>query len=238
MRDLDEKVRAAVRYFWVSRSGQMDAQRERGVQDQGTRGSATGGKHLDGFLNLFADLLTESGVRKDSIYLKGKRDLPGYFRPIKEWDLLVVADGRLITAVEAKSQVGSFGNNFNNRSEEAIGNAVDVWTAFREGSLGTSAPWVGYLMLLEDNTKSRSPVSLGEAHFPVEQVFIGASYARRYEILCRRMVRERHYSGAALVLAAKDQAASGGYVEPAADLTVGALASSMVAHAKGALGLV
>lgn len=238
MRNLDERLRQAVRYFWNSRSGQMDAQRERGVQDQGTRGSATGGKHLDGFLNLLAELLIEAGVREDYIYLRGKRDLPGYFRPIKEWDLLVVTDGRLITAMEAKSQVGSFGNNFNNRSEEAIGNAVDIWTAFREGSLGSSSPWIGYLMLLEDNTKSRSPVSLKEAHFPVDQVFVGASYARRYELLCRRLVRERHYSAATLILAAQDQAELGGYVEPAADLTMAALASSMVAHARGALGLI
>jgi hypothetical protein len=216
----------------------MDAQLERGVQDQGTRGSATGGKHLDGFLDLLADLLLDAGVPKEHIYLRGKRDLPGYFRPIKEWDLLVVADGRLITAMEAKSQVGSFGNNFNNRSEEAIGNAVDIWTAFREGALGPSPPWVGYLMLIEDNSKSRRPVSLKEPHFPVDQVFVGASYAQRYELLCRRLVRERHYSASTLMLAAKEQAAVGGYVEPAADLTMAALANSMVAHAKGAFGLI
>lgn len=224
--------------FWGSRSGQLDAQRERGMQDQGNRGSATGGKHLDGFLELLAELLIEAGVAHEHIYLRGKRDLPGFFRPIKEWDLLVVADGRLVTAMEAKSQVGSFGNNFNNRSEEAIGNAVDIWTAFREGALGSSPPWVGYLMLLEDNAKSRSAVSLKEPHFPVDRVFIGASYARRYELLCRRMVRERHYSAACLILAAKDQGATGGYSQPADDLTMAALATSMVAHARGALGLV
>jgi hypothetical protein len=208
------------------------------MQDQGTRGSATGGKHLDGFLELLADLLIEAGVGNEHIYLRGRRDLPGYFRPIKEWDLLVVAEGRLVTAMEAKSQVGSFGNNFNNRSEEAIGNAVDIWTAFREGAFGSSAPWVGYLMLLEDNAKSRSAVSLKEPHFPVDQVFIGASYARRYELLCRRMVRERHYSAACLILAAEDRGAIGGYSEPAPDLTIAALATSMVAHARGAHGLV
>jgi hypothetical protein len=93
-------------------------------------------------------------------------------------------------------------------------------------------------MLLEDNAKSRSAVSLKEPHFPVDRVFIGASYARRYELLCRRMVRERHYSAACLILAAKDQGATGGYSQPADDLTMAALATSMVAHARGALGLV
>ena len=41
-------------------------------------------------------------------------------------DLLVVTEPatRLVMAIELKSQVGaSFGNNYNNRTEEAIGNA-------------------------------------------------------------------------------------------------------------------
>jgi hypothetical protein len=46
--------------------------------------------------------------------------LPGYFRPTKLWDVLVIHDKRLLAAIELKSQVGpSFGNNFNNRTEEA-----------------------------------------------------------------------------------------------------------------------
>lgn len=235
--DLEHEIKAAVQYFWGSRSGQQEAQEARGKADQGTRGSATGGKHLDGFLLLFAELLTRAGVPDKAIYVAGQRNLPGYFRPIKEWDLLVVSGSRLVTALEAKSQVGSFGNNFNNRSEEAIGNAVDVWTAFREGSLGSSPPWVGYFMLLEDNKGSRSSVRLPDPHFPVDAVFHGASYARRYELLCRRMVRERHYSGAALLLSSKQDAESGAYVEPAADLTVATLISAMLAHAKGAFGV-
>ena len=43
-----------------------------------------------------------------------------YFRPNKKWDFIVVVEGQLVAAREAKSQVGpSFGNNFNNRTEEA-----------------------------------------------------------------------------------------------------------------------
>jgi len=48
---------------------------------------------------------------------------------------LVIKNGHLFVAIEAKSQVGpSFGNNFNNRTEEAMGSALDLWTAFREGA--------------------------------------------------------------------------------------------------------
>ena len=62
-------------------------------------------------------------------------ELPGFFRPTKEWDIVVVSDNNLIAAIELKSQIGpSFGNNFNNRTEEALGTAMDIWTAYREGA--------------------------------------------------------------------------------------------------------
>ena len=64
----------------------------------------------------------------DAHMMLGRRVLclPGYFRPTKLWDLLVINQGRLVAALELKSQIGpSFGNNFNNRTEEALGTAID-----------------------------------------------------------------------------------------------------------------
>lgn len=112
--------------------------------------------------------------------------LPGYFRPTKLWDLLVIHQGELIAAIELKSQVGpSFGNNFNNRTEEAIGTAHDFWTAYREGAFGKQPrPFAGWLMLVEDAPQSRSPVRDSSPHFPVFEEFKGASYLKRYELLC------------------------------------------------------
>jgi hypothetical protein len=71
--------------------------------------------------------------------------LPGFFRPTKLWDLLVIRDRELVAALAFKSHVGpSFGNNFNNRAEEALGTAADFWTAFREGAFGkTPRPFLG-----------------------------------------------------------------------------------------------
>ncbi len=43
-------------------------------------------------------------------------------------------------------------------------------------------------------------VSVLEPHFSVFPDFKGASYARRYELLCERLVRERLYNAAALLL--------------------------------------
>ena len=62
-------------------------------------------------------------------------ELPGFYRPTKKWDLVVVRDGRLCAAIEMKSQVGpSFGNNFNNRTEEAVGSSVDLWRAYQSST--------------------------------------------------------------------------------------------------------
>ena len=76
--------------------------------------------------------------------------IPGYFRPTKDWDIVVCNGRELGALVELKSQVGSLGKNFNNRAEEAIGNAKDVRVAFTNGLLGTEAPFVAFLMVLED----------------------------------------------------------------------------------------
>jgi hypothetical protein len=71
----------------------------------------------------------------------------------------VIHKGELIAAIELKSQVGSFGSNFNNRTEEAIGTAHDFWTAYREETFGKQPrPFVGWLMLVEDALESRCAV--------------------------------------------------------------------------------
>ena len=122
--------------------------------------------------------------------------------------------GQLVAALEFKSQVGpSFGNNFNNRSEEAIGTAHDLWTAYREGAFGEDAPrpFLGWIMLLEDCDKSNSPVKDKEPHFPVDRAFKGASYAQRYDLLCKRLVQEGLYSSAAFLASPREAAGDGQY---------------------------
>ena len=102
--------------------------------------------------------------------------------------------------MEFKSQVGSFGNNFNNRTEEAIGSAVDIWTAFRNNVFpGDVAPWLGYLMVVEKSDESTRPVSVSEPHFKVIAEFINTSYLKRYEILCRKLILERIYTSAGVI---------------------------------------
>ncbi len=152
--------------------------------------------------SLVVDLLEQSGIERLDIKTRAGLELPGYYRPEKKWDLLAIADGQLIVALEFKSQVGpSFGNNYNNRVEEAIGNATDIWTAFREGLLGDSRPLLGYFFLLEDTARVHTPVRLKNRYFPIDPAFKDVSYSQRYALLCQRLVLERLYDVTCLTLA-------------------------------------
>lgn len=231
--NLKGRVAQAVAYYWEARQRQSEKQKGQGRSDQGARGAVTGGYQMLQFSQLITNLLKETGVAQEHIFYAQTLELPGFFRPTKEWDLLVVRDGQLVAAIELKSQVGpSFGNNFNNRTEEAMGTALDLWTAFREGAFNkTVQPWLGYLFLLEDSVKSRQPVRVVEPHFKVFPEFVKASYARRYELFCRKLVRERQYNAAAFLLSARDTGLKGAYSEPAEDLTFEIFARSLAAHA-------
>ena len=190
--DLEE----AVRRFWLTRDAQARRSME-GVPDTGTRGAVTGGQQMEGFVDLFKKIAVNAGVPEKCIFETGNY-IPGYFRPTKDWDLLIISPGRhLIASLEFKSQVGSFGNNFNNRAEEALGCAVDINTAFREGAFGAhEAPWLGYLVLVERSMRSSRPVKIMEPHFRALEEFHNTSYLDRYGILCNRLILERHYNSA------------------------------------------
>lgn len=216
--DYEIKAREAVKAFWGNREAARQKQIESGKADQGERAGVTAGKNMDGFIALVIDVVRANGLGHAKIAVQGNGvgiALPGYFRATKDWDVLVLNEGRLVAAIELKSQVGpSFGNNFNNRTEEAIGSAVDLWTAFREGALGDqSPPFVGWLIMVEDCEKSRKPVKFKSKHFDAFKEFKGASYLNRYEILCRKLVQEKHYAAASLLASPREAVNSGNHAE-------------------------
>lgn len=230
--ELPKYTRDAVKFYWETRAKQLQKQRDAGGTDQGLRSAVTGGAQMDGFIELLTKLAVEAGIDRTQIYYRDSLELPGYFRPSKRWDFLIVAKNQLVAALEAKSQVGpSFGNNFNNRTEEAMGSALDLWTAFREKAFGSAVrPWIGYMFLLEESKRSTSPVGVKEPHFKVFPEFRDSSYAKRYELFCGRLVLERHYDAAAFLMSNAEKGANGDYSEPANDLTFQSFANSLVAH--------
>ncbi len=234
MSDLRKQLTKAVKHFWRTRDIQALKQGSKtGQKDAGARGAVTGGAQMNGFVHLFRQLLADSGIAEGSIHVEKKIELPGYFRPEKKWDLLVIVNGCLIASIEFKSQIGpSFGNNYNNRTEEALGSATDIWAAYREGAFKPSArPWLGYLMLLEENPRSMRPVRAQEPHFKVFPEFKDASYAKRYDILLTKLLRERLYDGSCLLLSDRENGPKGLYREPNPELNFEKFAQSLLARA-------
>jgi hypothetical protein len=230
---LKARLRAAVKQFWTTRETQAQRQGTvSGAKDAGARAAVTGGAQMNGFVNLVRDLLCDSGLPKLHVFCDNHLEIPGWYRPEKKWDLLIVADGQLLAGIEFKSQVGSFGNNYNNRTEESIGSAVDLWAAYREGAFQPSSrPWLGYLMLLEKAPGSITPVRAREPHFKVFPEFKSASYAKRYEVLLTKLVRERLYDAACFLMSSATEGARGVYREPSPELSFENFIASLLAKA-------
>ncbi len=228
---LRSRVRDAVKTMWATRAGQADKQAVSGKIDAGTRGTVTGGRHLDSFALILADLARAAGFAEDEIRFRSGVEVPGFYRPTKKWDVVVIRDQRLCAAVELKSMAGSYGNNLNNRSEEALGSAADIWAAFKAGTLGMHQPWLGYVFVIRDEARSRAPVSIARTPLRIDPIFAGTSYIDRYGILCERMVLERQYTAAAYLSA--PQGTRGTYGEPNPGLGFDPFARALFGHLIG-----
>lgn len=236
MLDVKKELAKAVQHFWQIRGSQKKRQGGKtGRKDAGNRGAVTGGKHADGFVRLIAAIVKDTALPNVEINITEKkpRTLPGFYRPCKEWDLVVLSDGSLVAVIEVKSQVGSFGNNFNNRVEEALGNATDFWAAYREGAFKPSQkPWLGYLFMLEECTASLRPTKRITLNpYRVDEAFQERSYAKRYELVCERLVRDRLYDAACFFTSNADMGKHGEYREPNTELSIRNFAISLHARA-------
>lgn len=250
--DIETRLQQAVQQYWDARAANKEKQIGSGRIDAGTRGEVTGGTQMVALETLVADILCDVGLKRLDVRTRTALELPGYFRATKKWDLVVVSEGQLVLAMEFKSQAGkSIGNNVNNRTEEAVGSASDLWTAYREGRFGQGAPtpFLGYLFLLEDRASVWQPVANKEPYFNVDAVFRGSAtqssragvtkyrgitYASRYETLCRRLVLERMYNATCFLLATNTRATV--ISQPAQDLTFARFAAALRGHAVTFLG--
>ncbi len=212
--DYQRKARGAIRAFWGNREAARLKQLESGKADQGERAGVTAGKNMDGFLVLVQNIVHMNGLEHAQIAInRSVLTLPGFFRPTKLWDMLILDQGELIAALEFKSHIGpSFGNNFNNRAEEAIGTAHDLWTAYREGAFGpsNSSPPSFRMRDPPPGTYSKT-VSLCPADHSFNVTL--SSYVERYNILCRKLVQEQLYTAASVIVSPRDAVNSGDYSE-------------------------
>lgn len=206
--DYTGTVAKAVAEYWNVRTSQAERSRAQGVLNTGLRSEVTGGRHLDALQTLLVQVFADAGIPPRLMEVK-RRPIPGYFRRDKSWDIVLMVDTRVVGIIELKSIVGSSpGQNFNNRTDEALGQAMDVWKAVERGIIDTPLrPWLGYFMLLEDHAAFAKPVKPRRPVWNPDPVFDDATYAKRFQIFFERMVRERLLDAACLVLGRREDGA-------------------------------
>ena len=139
--------------------------------------------HDRAFLELIARELRELGW--ESHIAQGVGDaaarIGGHFRASKSWDIVCRdADGELRVCVEFKSQVDSYGNNENNRYEEALGSGLDARARY-----GADVA-LGFLFVLCEEAQSTRPTRL--VHPEILADFKETSHIDRRATFARRIV--------------------------------------------------
>lgn len=206
----DSEIQAVIDEFWGRRNKLAAMHMETGVQG----GAARSGAHMAGVQGHVRSLFVRAGLPELSV-LPGSPSLPGYFRRSKSWDVVVVYKGALVAAIELKSQVGSVGNNANNRIEEAIGNAFDVGASQRNNAaFGAIPPWLGFVMVLEESPKTQAVLRNGTVPFPVDPAFIDVTYSKQYQIALSRFVSDGLYDAGWFLTTSLRSDDTYGYREP------------------------
>lgn len=202
-----DDLELAIAAYWGKKDEQMAAAQLAGSTAEGSSKAVRGGGHFNPIANLIARFFLDAGYPPESIHASGNMTrLPGFYRPTKAWDLVVVHDGVLVAAVELKALGGpSFGNNYNNRVEEALGNGVDLDRASWRGLVGREKPWLGYFFIIQDEGGSRKSGRAGSGGaFPAEHVWDGASYQRRFALTGERMLDQGIYDAIYYAASSKD----------------------------------
>ena len=199
---MNEELKEAIFAVFDLENYAAENQRLRGVRDQGRRSGVTSGKHLDPLADYLAYEMISAGIRESEVFTgSSNMEIPGWYRPNKQWDLLAFHNNSLVNAIELKSIGSSYGNNFNNRTEEALGSATDVSAAVKYNMYNSvQPPAFGYVMIVRSDDTSRRVINrIPEPHFRVDPIFYGNSYLDRFEIMCTRMLNERLYDAVWLV---------------------------------------
>jgi len=86
--EIEKKLRRAIRHFWSTRDSQAKKQGSKsGSRDAGARTAVAGGHQMDGFVNLVREYSCANGLPRTQVYCNRAVELPGWYRPEKQWDL-------------------------------------------------------------------------------------------------------------------------------------------------------
>lgn len=247
---LNTAVKDAVKTFWHTRNG------GKGV---------LGGKTLHSFLKIIERVVRDNGLPDAVVHTdRQSSQLPGFFRPHKCWDAVVINHGSLVAAIEFKSQVGSIGNNFNNRTEEVLGSGIDLASAIDEQAFGPAPDiFIGYIIVVESGKSTEATPRINMKYFPVmpgflkndskeerERIYtarkdgtlpkaVGISYMNRYDEMCKRLMLKKLYTAAALVKVPNDAKShdEGAYDHVDARTSIETFMAKLAAHCRVAAAI-
>ncbi|MEQ3762746.1 MAG: PaeR7I family type II restriction endonuclease [Alcanivorax sp.] len=233
----ENRVSEAVKSFWRVRE----------------RDGVRSGKTLDAFVELLTWVVHSHGLPEAVVLTGRKAQLPGFFRPAKSWDVIIMDNETLIAAIELKSIADSFGKNANNRNEEALGSGVDIKEAFEEDAFeGLTRLFTGYLILVEDCQETRTSVQIQLKNFRAmdefmlnpevrDEVYVknakgefpvidGVSYMNRFDILCRRLMQKNLYTAASVIKSPRSAVDTGEHSAVTRETSIKAFLASLASH--------
>lgn len=222
--------------FW--REKDIAAQRYRDAGRDAYGAQARDARHMQGMAIFLRQMFLNAGLDEDEVFID--RAIPGYYRRSKNWDVVATHKGHLVGIVELKSQVGSEGNNGNNRIEEALGNAFDARLAQEENqAFGALSMWKAFCVVFgSDPSLARSVRMRGVPLFPIDPAFDDMTYAGQWAIAVERFVQTRAYDAAWMAVTWTEANGYVGYEEPVPSATINTLWTQIearVSFAKQAL---
>ena len=212
LKDLPARVGRAVAHYWETRATQRDKQKQTGKADQGLRSAVTGGAQMDGFIDLFTELIVAAGIPASCVS-SGRKTLNFRASSVPPRNGTCSSSARTRFSLPSKPS---------HRSGRPSATTSTIEPKRRWEAPSTFGPPTGNTPISQalnrfsatsscwrTATHPTDPVKVQEPHFKVFPEFVGASYRRRYELFCRKLVLERHYTASAFITSTAEDGMQG-----------------------------
>ena len=208
----NEVVLDALSNFWQEKHESVRRNAVLGRDGLGVQ--ARDARHMHSLAAFVRQMFIDAGLDQNEVFID--RAIPGYFRRSKNWDIVAIHKGHLVGVVELKSQVGSEGNNGNNRIEEALGNSFDAGMAQElNRAFGALPVWTAFCVVFGSDPSLARPVrTRGVPLFATDPVFEGMTYGDQWAIAVERFVQTGAYSAAWMAVTWLDATGLVDYSEP------------------------
>ena len=153
---MSPELKAAVLRMYDKQKEAKQKQAEQGKHDQGNRSGVTAGSHFAEVAELIRKTSSADAASRRMPFVFGRVPETAWMVPThQDWDIIAYHGDSLVAAIELKSISSSFGNNANNRTEEALGGG-DIRIAHQKGLLGDARvpPILGYVLIVAETEES------------------------------------------------------------------------------------